>query len=768
MGKKGAKETWYEYYISMHLGFCHGPLDAITRITFQDKEAWKGHANVNTLLDINKPKLFGGRKREGGIAGKVSVMLGDRDQLAPVELTSRLGRTPETCPAFRDICSLVFTGRSGEKGFMVSANMPNVPPIAMTGRRAPRGAPFPHHTIIGPDGHHDANPAHMIWECLTNDVWGMDGTEAMIDIESFAKAAKTLKDEGFGLSMLWAQQGTIEKFISEILDHINALFFFNPRTGLGEIRLLRNDYDRDKCRKVTPHNCKLKKFRRKLWGETVNEIVVSWTAPETEEPVTVTFQDLANIAMQGQVVSEKRDYYGVRNGELAERVGARDIAAAASPLATASLELDRRFWDLLPGDVIEFSWPAHGVEKIYMRVNAIDYGRPGDSVIKVDVVEDIHAVEHASYRAVNKGEWVAPDVDPNDPDLDLEVQAIFTAPPYSMIVQATGEDVPDDRFPETPIMVFGTPTNEPGQQDIQSFTIATKQVLPTGDSEWRAVADVVTTGKTILLGKLKQAVSSEIKMDLELLRGRTRPQVGGLGFIGPFGDSARGSGRFEYVSEVVLFLEELDSDGTWRIARGMLDTVPQTWPAGSHIWFVDENFDAIDPALQLADTQLEYKLPPTTSLGTRDLDLTPIVTTNRPGRPYLPYRPANVRVDGQLFGDVEVSGHDPRPENIKVTWSHRNRHTEDSIYRRWDEATTAPERGQSAVVTIDGQDHDCDTSTQFNIDPYSTGHAEELEISVCAERDGERSLQGMKRKRKLYPKGFGNDFGMFFGGWPDN
>src|SRR5690606_12901100 len=96
-------------------------------------------------------------------------------------------------------------------------------------------------------------------------------------------------------------------------------------------------------------------FRRKLWGETTNEIVVTWTNPASEDEETITYQSLGNIAMQGEVVSEGRNYYGIRNVELANTVAARDIVSASYPLAMATVEVDRRQWDILPGDCVKFA-----------------------------------------------------------------------------------------------------------------------------------------------------------------------------------------------------------------------------------------------------------------------------------------------------------------------------------------------------------------------------------------------------------------------------
>ncbi|ARB05697.1 tail assembly protein [Synechococcus virus S-ESS1] len=88
----------------------------------------------------------------------------------------------------------------------------------------------------------DANPAQIIYECMINPTFGKGEDPAMIDTGSFLNAAVALRDEFFGLSMGWFAQDTIEKFIQEVLDHIQAFLFQDPGTGKWVLKLLRDDY----------------------------------------------------------------------------------------------------------------------------------------------------------------------------------------------------------------------------------------------------------------------------------------------------------------------------------------------------------------------------------------------------------------------------------------------------------------------------------------------------------------------------------------------
>lgn len=105
MGKGGKKQTiGYKYYLGMHLGLCHGPIDAITRLRCDDRDAWVGKNNGGSI-NVNAPELFGGEKREGGVSGVVDVAMGGPAQGQNSYLVSKLGAL---IPAYRGIVGLIF------------------------------------------------------------------------------------------------------------------------------------------------------------------------------------------------------------------------------------------------------------------------------------------------------------------------------------------------------------------------------------------------------------------------------------------------------------------------------------------------------------------------------------------------------------------------------------------------------------------------------------------------------------------------------------
>lgn len=104
----------YDYYLDVHLIVQSNGADRVSEIIYGDRTAWAGSVTSNQDIYINNPNLFGGRNREGGVRGLVSVLFGRADQGRDPFLASRQG----ACPAYRGVVSLVF------KNFMWSSMNP--------------------------------------------------------------------------------------------------------------------------------------------------------------------------------------------------------------------------------------------------------------------------------------------------------------------------------------------------------------------------------------------------------------------------------------------------------------------------------------------------------------------------------------------------------------------------------------------------------------------------------------------------------------------
>lgn len=103
-GKSKSQTIGYKYFVGLHQILCHGPIDRILRLTVDDRIAWEGE-NTGTTITVNKPELFGGESREGGVSGNVDVEMGGPSQGQNAYLVSQLG---SEVPGYRGVVGLVY------------------------------------------------------------------------------------------------------------------------------------------------------------------------------------------------------------------------------------------------------------------------------------------------------------------------------------------------------------------------------------------------------------------------------------------------------------------------------------------------------------------------------------------------------------------------------------------------------------------------------------------------------------------------------------
>lgn len=861
MGKKGGgKIEVTDYCMSQHWGFCWGPVDALLNIYAGEKECWAGNETAMNGFSVNRPDLYGGNKKEGGVQGNVWFLPGKDDQILTNELAGKLGLTSTTAPGFRGLTSLFFIGSTGSTpvvgggfgglfgapqtggGFMWGSNTPYQKSLWGTFRRSPKGLNSAYrmignlvtvsingyaatvdaatatlvdgvaqsvggHTIaidyngvdrtvtvdgvvieivkssgkftitidgeertdvrpgatvniygvsitvtdtttavtIGSVNGTDANPVHIIYECLTNTDWGMGASSSIINVASFEAAGQTVFNESLGLSLAWMASSTIEAFITEIIDHILATVFVNPSDGLITIKLIRDDYDRASLPELNPDNCEVLSFDRKLWGETTNEIVVTWTNPVSEKEETVTVQDLANCAIQGGVVSDSRNYYGVRNAALAQRLAIRDIRTASAPLASFDIEVDRSAWNFVPGGCVRLVYPEDGIEDVVLRIGKIDYGKAGAATIRVSAMEDIFAQPVAAYTVTQSSQWTNPASAPEP----MEYVRLMTMPHY---FADNTVDITDAEYPDVMVMVLAASTDT----DTLGYSLIGIEPSPNG----QPVAEDYGHRSTVSRALLSSTLPAEYKSTIDgtNLTEFVGPIYTGVNSFVVIGDAA------ESAMEIAL-VSESTTDGIV-IQRGLLDTVPRDWPADTPMWFFPGDLAITDTTIRAEGETAEFKLLTETSMGILPIADAPIKSVVLTARPWLPNRPGNVKIGDVGFGSVQMG----TAASIPVTWANRNRLMEPTEVIKWSDGNVTPEAGQTTKITVMKSDrtvltvHAGLTGTSFDLPAASfVGEAAGI-VRVTAVRDGLESLQGHEIIVTLTPRGYGTAYGSFYGG----
>lgn len=739
MGKGKKVTIGYRYRLGFHLILCQGGADAITKIRYEDRDAWTGNVTGNTTVTINKPDLFGGDKKQGGLQGNIDFMFGADTQpvnsylsfhcnraIAPAYVNPFLtqggadywgstlvdtanntmtanGGTP--VPAYRGVVSLLF------KNFMYGAMNPYMKPFRVTVRRIPTtlGATNSSITI---DGIQHANPAHIIYDVLTNKQWGQGLETGDIDIASFTTAAATLASEGFGVSFKWAEEGTAESFINMVLAHCAGTLFPDPATGKYTLKLMRNDYVVANLTTLDESNIiNMRSYQRMSNNDLTNEITIQYYDPINEKDAKLTVQNLASIRSVGRVVRRVIEYPGIRSQTLAARVAQRDLLAFSTPLAKLTLEVNLTAWNLRPGDCFKFSWAKLGIVSGVYRIIEIEYGALRDNKIVINAIEDIYALPSASYVGTQPPLWSEVTADLQD----ITTYKFFDAP-YWNLIQYFGED-----YAAT-------------LADNRNYFAA---VVPRANGLW---TDFLLYEN--VSGTYTERESAQFS-----------PFVSMTADIAQLDTSATYSGFYDLDLVTLPALGVIDNEWVWvtaintttktlTLTRGVLDSVPAAHLAGALLYiYGTEDYVLDESDTRFAAEGLTYKMLPRSTSGVLELANATARAYTVNGRQQRPYPPGNVTLNTTYF-PTSVT------DDVVVAWAHRDRTVQTATPIGWTSGNVGPEagvtytltfyRGATATVvyTITGQ-----TGTSFTATEAQIGEEDDLRLEIKSVRSSIDNFQ---------------------------
>lgn len=626
----------YRYYMGLHMGLCMGPVDALREIRVGDRVAWSGNQTASGAITIDAPNLFGGEEREGGIAGAVDVMMGEATQGANAYLAGKQGGTQ---PGYRGILGLVF------RGGLIAANNPYIKKWSAKATRVLAGwqnggaAWYSTKAAISlPGGDVAMNPAHIVYECLTNYEWGLGYAPSQIDDANFRAAADVFHAEGLGLCLQWNRQSTIDAFVQSVVDHVGAVVGQDPRTGLFKLLPIRGGYDVGTLPVFGPSNIiAVDSFQRAATVEAVNEISASFVDVTTGKAGNVTVQNLANITSQGGVVAQPKAYPGLPTAELATRAALRDLRALSTPIARVRFRCNRTGYALLPGAVVRFNWPKLGVVDMVLRVLSVNFGGLTDGEITVEAAEDVFGMPATTYAAQQPSGWQDPNTNPA-PVLNRRVEE---APFYELARQLSTADLQALADDAGFLSVVGSRPSG----DSLNFRILTRNG-GSGTFEDAAQGDFAPTAT--LAGALSHTATTTTlsnMVDVDLV------EAGGFAMLG---------------AEVVRVDAVNPTTGAITLGRGVLDTVAAAHTAGARIFFA-QNYINADGVERVDGDVVQVRLLSRTGRGELAESLAPIDSVTFDQRHARPYPPGRFRINAQSY-PVEI-----QDAPLVVTWAHRNR-----------------------------------------------------------------------------------------------
>lgn len=699
MGKKKSTTVGYKYYLGVHFVLCHGPVDELTRITVDDRTAWTGNVTSGTAT-INNDKLFGGEKREGGISGTFSFLPGSATQGQDSYLLAQLG---SGVPAYRRVASVVLRQMyMGTNPYLKKWSF-RIKRIML--RSDGTAQWYSAKVAIG----QDMNPAHIIYECLTDRDWGLGYTSGDVDVDSFTAAADKLYNESFGLSILWEKEASIEDFITDILRHIDGSLYVDKSTGKFTLNLVRDDYVVSGLKLVNESNVvDVEEFKCATNDELFNTVTLNYWDSATSRTASLTVQDIALVQIQGAVVSRTVEYGGITKADLASKVASRDLKALSSPVTTCKVIASRALAGVKPGEAVKFSWDDYGVSNMVMRVGGIEYGEATDNKLVLTLIQDVFSLGTATYAPPPATEWVSPVSSPQ-----AVTNRLFFEAPYYMMVRSVGEDEVNDRLAAAPSAGY----------------VAAAGKAPTSDAFGAQLW--VDSGA----GYIEESLMDFCPYGVLSASVAPMATTFTLSSSDNFYSDTLSAGDYAVIdSEIVEVTGYTDTSLT--VTRGHLDTVPASHAAGAKVYVLSTYF-ALSQTEFLSGEAVTAKLLTQTGKGVLDIGSAPTSSVTMASRAIRPYPPGQWAIAGNYF-PVQLLD-----TPVTTTWAHRNRLQQTgSTLVDFTEASVGPEAGTTYSIRLYNHDtsvllHSVDglSGVSYSGFPSPSGHFN-MRMELWSARDG--------------------------------
>jgi F5/8 type C domain len=652
MGKSSKPTIGYRHYMGLYMGESL-PNDYLSAIDVGGEIAFEGEFSGSGTININKPMLFGGDKKEGGIVGTLTIRQGEATQMPDPYLQSQVAGP---WPAGRGLCTTIYNGQVGAMN----------PYIKLWKKRW--GAFFAGWTTpvwqptllkIG----RGKNPMHILYQCFTDLEWGIGFSTTQIDEASFLAAAQTLHSESFSLCLPYRRSTAIGEYIEIINNHIGGQWATDPRTGKITYRLFRDDYDVATLPLIDESNIvKMESWQTALLDSGTNEVTVVGRDPVTNKDISATYQNPANVQAQGRVIAAKKQFPGLWNDDLLTRVAARETIAASALLSRIKVTVKRDLWGVKRGDVLAISWARKGIVRMPVRVLEVDEGTRTDSKIGLLLVQDISGMSQTSYVKPSVSMWVPPDTTPKP----VAAQRVYEASYRDLSGYLRPADLAILSGDAGYVVALGArPAGVSYNFVIESRTGAA-EFQEVGSGDFSATGLLATA-----LSLTSTAITLTTARDLDLVK------VG---------------------TEIIIGTEHCRVDAinattaTATIARGCVDTVPVSHSAGTRVWFSDIYLGA-DSTEYLDGETVDLKLLSRTQRGTLDPALATTASVTLDQRQYRPYPPGQLRINGAAY-PASITG------PLVVSWAHRHRLLQADQLVDTQGGSIGPEAGTTYTVRL--------------------------------------------------------------------
>lgn len=619
-------------------------------------------------LFINKPDLFGGEEKRGGLYGNAYFYPGAFTQPRDPYLAEKV--SPDV-PRYGGICHIVF--KHFYWGTTTSLEALNFELQRDTNYlQSGKG--------VMPNGL-DSNPVEVLYDALTSK-WGRLGINPeLIDLPSWRAAAVTCWDEDNGISFIVSASNTGKDIAEEVLRQIDGVMYQDPVTGKIILKLIRADYNEATLPTFDQSNIKeLRSFSKSTWEGTYNQVRVKFENREKAYTEAIAMvQDTGNISFQGRVKSTLLSMPGVKTNENASIIATRSLAMMSVPLFKCELFCTRAASILRPGQPFRLTWAPFGLTNMVMRVQRLDLGELTNGLIRVMAIQDKFSVQTMLFAPPDPGNWE----NPVDNPAAIVVRKVMESPYFLLAAAyaAQGAVLPTG---QSGILSFAKKPTA-GSQNYDAIATTddwATYIRPMDDAQYGGTARLVNNIAATAGQTNNQIVS--ILID----------QVDDPTILHPTGNMKEGSTLFVVNNEFFVYSSFVNNgNGSYTlntIYRGLLDTSRGEHAAGDRVFFVHGKENLFE-AIFTSTVTVKAKLLDNTAHGSFAEYLQPVDTVVLDRRAERPYPPDYVTVNGQRYG-----GSTSRSGGLTIAWKERNRLN--PLIQFPEDATETPEAGTTYFV----------------------------------------------------------------------
>lgn len=251
-----------------------------------------------------------------------------------------------------------------------------------------RGSADPNHI-----NYHQANPAAMIYEILTNKVWGRGLDASLFNEASFVTCATFFYQKNIGMGLTVAAVEKMTELLNGIMSHVKMCLLFDGETIKAKC-LLDPQQTAAAIQTITRADVSKLQVIRPLWNGTFNSVRAEFTDSTRNFKSSTTFiPDLANIAVnQGRSNCKRIQFTAFCDYNTARRQAYRVLRDMSYPAMRAVITMNRFKSQVEVGDTFRLIWSEYGANTVtaYFQVTGIEEAGADSEEIRLSATEDLY------------------------------------------------------------------------------------------------------------------------------------------------------------------------------------------------------------------------------------------------------------------------------------------------------------------------------------------------------------------------------------------